>query len=74
MNEVKITFGFTEILLICATIVYLSNTNIKFSFILFATSFVCALFKYSVNESYRADNNRLIRYLSDRIEKNGEDE
>lgn len=73
MNEIRISIGFSEILLICATTVYLQSDNINFSFILFASAFIGAIGKFSINESYRSDNNKVIKYLSDRIDSNEND-
>lgn len=53
MNNIKISFGYSELLLISATIVYLSELNFKFSFILFAASMVGSVAKYSLEQELK---------------------
>lgn len=53
MNNIKISFGYSELLLISATVVYLSELNFKFSFILYAASIIGAVAKYSFEQELK---------------------
>ena len=54
MNNIKISFGYSELLLIMATFVYLSELNFKFSFILYAVSIIGAVAKYSFEQELKS--------------------